>query len=283
MVIRPLTTPDECRRVAALEREIWGYTDSVDVVPPPLLIASIRRGGILLGAFDGLADMKGFVYAMPAVRRGHLTQWSHMLGVTADARGHGIATRLKLAQRDHAIRMGIDLIEWTYDPLQAINAHLNLAKLGTVAEEYEENIYGGSTSPLDGALPTDRIVARWNLSTPHVERRVQSLTPAGGRSRSPAFRDSAVAAAVLLNPSRSVGEWLEPGRSTLDADAPRLLVEIPTGFTGMQATQPDIALDWRMGTRQIFQTYFGRGYRAVDFFLGRDEGRGQYLLAKPAG
>jgi predicted GNAT superfamily acetyltransferase len=283
MVIRPLTTSDECRRVAALEREIWGYPDWLDVVPPPLLVASVKRGGILLGAFDGLAEMKGFVYAMPALREARVTQWSHMLGVTADARGNGIATRLKLAQRDHAIRMGIDLIEWTYDPLQAVNAHLNLAKLGTVAEEYEANIYGASSSPLDGAIPTDRIVARWNLSTPHVERRVQSLTPAGGRSRSPTFRDSAVTAAVLLNPSRSVGEWLEPGSSTLDADAARLLVEIPIDFTRMHATQPDIALEWRMGTRLIFQTYLGRGYRAVDFFLGRHEGRGQYLLARSAG
>lgn len=273
MIIRPLTTIQECRQVADLERVVWGYADAEDVVPPPVLIVSIKRGGILLGAFDDRSVMKGFVYAIPAIKDGRPTQWSHMLGVTADARDAGLGFRLKLAQREHALRMGIDLIEWTYDPLQALNAHLNFTKLGAVVEEYEENIYGESSSPLHRGTPTDRFVAQWHLSRPHVERRIAA-------AGLPVMRDAAVASAVVVNPSRERGEWLDPGASILDLSDRRVLVEIPMGFGEMQAKCPELALDWRLATREIFQSYFGRGYKAVDFFLSREARRGQYLLVE---
>src|SRR3954469_24594815 len=174
MLIRPLTTLEESRAVASLEKLVWGYTDSEDVVPPPILIVSIKRGGILLGAFDDDGEMKGFVYSLPAVKDGRITQWSHMLGVAPGARGEGLGLRLKLAQREHAMRDGIELIEWTYDPLQTLNAHFNFARLGVVVENYEENIYGESASPLHRGTPTDRFVAQWRLTAPHVERRIAS-------------------------------------------------------------------------------------------------------------
>jgi predicted GNAT superfamily acetyltransferase len=275
VIIRPLTTLEDCRKVAELEKSVWGYTDAEDVVPPPILIVSIKRGGILLGAFDAAGDMKGFVYSMAALKEGQPTQWSHMLGVAPDARAGGLGAALKLAQRDQALRMGIDLIEWTYDPLQAVNAHLNFARLGVVVEEYEENIYGDSSSPLHRGTPTDRFVAQWALSTPHVQRRIA----ASGRT---GMRDSSVSAAIVVNPSRPVGEWLEPGEAVLDNDAARVLVEIPANFAYIQARHPGLALDWRMSTRRIFQAYFARSYRAVDFLLSREAGRGQYLLAKAA-
>src|SRR5687767_7349438 len=111
MLIRALTTIDECRTVAALEREIWHYSDSEDVIPPPLLAVSIERGAILLGGFDGAGVMKGFVYSTPGVKDGSLTQWSHLLGVTPDSRDSGLGARLKLGQRDAALEMGVELIE----------------------------------------------------------------------------------------------------------------------------------------------------------------------------
>ena len=273
MLIRPITTLDECRAVAALEKVIWGYTDTEDVVPPPLLIVAIKRGGILLGAFDDRGQMKGFVYSLPAVKDGRLTQWSHMLGVSPDARTTGLGRQLKLAQREHALRMGIDLIEWTFDPLQALNAHFNFTRLGVVVEDYEPDFYGASTSPLHQGTPTDRFVAQWRLTAPHVERRLSAGT-------APMMRDSSVMTAVLVNPSKTAGEWLEPGESRLDQSAlRRLLVEIPTTFSDMQARRPELAVAWRMATREIFQTYLSRGFRVVDFFLAREAGRGQYLLA----
>lgn len=271
MVIRPLTTLEDCRRVVALEKQVWGYTDAEDVVPAPVLIVSIKRGGVLLGSFDDAGEMTGFVYSIPGWKHGRPMQWSHMLGVVADARSAGLGRLLKLAQREATLAMGIDLIEWTYDPLQALNAHLNFTRLGVVVEEYEENIYGESSSPLHRGSPTDRFVAEWHLNEPHVVRR----TTGGGGA---VMRDASVASAPVVNPSNP-GTWLEPSEGELAHESRRVLVEIPTGFSDMQAAVPDLALDWRMTTRRIFQSYFARGYRAVDFFLSREARRGQYLLA----
>lgn len=273
MHIRPLTSLEDCRKVAGLEKTVWGYTDAEDVVPPPVLIVSIKRGGVLLGAFDDAGEMNGFVYSIPALKDGRPSQWSHMLGVTAEARSHGLGTRLKLAQRDATLAMGLDLVEWTYDPLQAANAHLNFAKLGTVVAEYEENIYGESSSPLHRGTPTDRFVAEWHLREPHVERRISSH---GGVL----MRDAAVANAPVVNPSRPGRTWIEPTAGDLSLTDRRLLVEIPVGFGDIQREAPDLALDWRLATRRIFQAYLARHYRVVDFFLSRDSGRGQYLMAK---
>lgn len=252
---------------------MWEFTDAEDVVPPSLLIVSIKRGGLLLGAFDDGGTLQGFVYSMPAVKDGRLTHWSHMLGVIPEARGTGLGLRLKLAQREYAIRAGIDLIEWTFDPLQALNAQLNFARLGVVVDEYEEDVYGRSTSPLHLGTPTDRFVAQWRLTVPHVERRI-SMPLAS------LIRDSSVLSAVPVNPARQKGEWLEPSPPMLDGSERRLLVEIPADFTEMQRRAPELAMEWRLTTRTIFRTYFRRGYRAVDFFLSREARRGQYLLAQ---
>jgi len=169
--------------------------------------------------------------------------------------------------------MGLDLIEWTYDPLQAANAHLNFSKLGIVVEEYEENIYGESTSALHRGTPTDRFVAEWKLREPHVVRRIAAAGV-------PTVRDSSLAATLVVNPSLPGEPWLRPGPVDLAVDERRVLVEIPVGFTEMLEREASLAIDWRMSTRAAFQAYFSRGYRAVDFFLNRDAGRGQYLLAR---
>lgn len=274
MLIRALTTLDECRQVAALERSVWGYTDAEDVVPPPVLIVSVMRGGILLGAFDDAGAMKGFVYSMPAVKDGRLTQWSHMLGVTADARNTGLGVQLKLAQRLRALEMGVELIEWTFDPLQALNAHVNFSKLGVVVEDYEENVYGESSSPLHQGSPTDRFVAEWRLTAPHVERRI-SARGVG------LVRDASIAAAPLVNRAIADRARLSPGPADLTLEDRRLLVEIPGHYAEMLLQDAGLAREWRLSTRAIFEHYLRRGYRVVDFFLAADRSRGHYLLATP--
>jgi predicted GNAT superfamily acetyltransferase len=272
MQIRPLTTLEDCRLVAALERQVWGYTDSEDVVPPPVLIVSIMRGGILLGGFDEEGLMQGFVYSFPGVKDGQLTQWSHMLGVTEAARNTGLGRQLKLAQRDRSLAMGIELVEWTFDPLQTLNAHFNFARLGVTVEEYEENVYGESSSPLHYGAPTDRFVAAWRLTAPHVERRIAARG-------SDVMRDAAVGAAPLVNCAIATGDRLVPGEADLTCRERRLLVEIPGHYRETLASDPQLALEWRLSTRRIFQHYFHAGYRVVDFFLASDRSRGQYLLA----
>jgi predicted GNAT superfamily acetyltransferase len=277
VTFRDLTTLDEFAGVVALERRIWGPGYD-EVVPVPILAVTVHRGGILIGAFDGEL-MVGFVYSLPAILDGRPTQWSHMLGVVDGFRNEGVGYELKLLQRERTIAMGLDLIEWTYDPMQAMNAHLNFTKLGVIAREYGENIYGPSSSPLHQGNPTDRFTAQWWIREPHVERRISSRRTQGF-NHALALRTHEVGEAVPVNRAIGVGEWYECANVDIDAGARRLAVEIPMGFTEMLSRAPDLALAWRMATRRIFTTYFARGFRAVDFFLDREARKGAYLLAR---
>ena len=269
---RDLRTLDDYAQVVELERVIWG-PGYVEVVPVPILAVTVLRGGILVGAFD--ADrMIGFVYSLAGLKRGRPTQWSHMLGVLDEFRNAGVGHQLKLIQRERALALGLDLIEWTYDPMQALNAHLNFTKLGIVVEEYEVNVYGTSHSPLHGGNPTDRFVAEWNIREPHVERRLQ----AAASQATIALRAHDATEAERANRLSTAGRWFECADIRLDLRSRRVAVEIPMGFTAMLAEAPELALAWRMATREILTTYFGRGFKAVDFLLDREAARGSYLL-----
>jgi predicted GNAT superfamily acetyltransferase len=264
---RDLTTLEEFGGVVDLERDIWGPGYD-EVVPVPILAITVKRGGILMGAFAG-DRMVGFVYSLPAIKHGKTTQWSHMLGVADAFRSAGVGQELKRLQRERTLASGLDLVEWTYDPMQAMNAHLNFAKLGVVVEEYEENVYGESTSPLHKGNPTDRFVAEWWVREPRVEERLRGAVP--------------LASVLIVEPAnrtQPAGEWLEPAAIDLSLNARRVSVEIPTGFTEMLSSAPDLALEWRMATRRLFTTYFGRRYRAVEFFLDREARKGTYLLTR---
>ncbi|MGE5244413.1 MAG: GNAT family N-acetyltransferase [Betaproteobacteria bacterium] len=262
---RDLTTLDDFGRVVELERVVWGPGYD-DVVPVPILVVTVHRGGILIGAFAG-DELIGFVYSLPGIRDRRPTQWSHMTGVVDRFRNAGVGFELKRRQRERAMAMGLDLIEWTYDPLQAMNAHFNFAKLGVVVGEYEENVYGASDSPLHKGNPTDRFVAEWRIRDDRVKRRLAGEAPL-----------ASVLTIEPVNRVREAGEWLEPGETRRDLDARRVAVTIPVGFTDMLPRAPDLALAWRHATRDIFTTYFSRGYRAVEFFLDRPNRRGSYLL-----
>jgi chorismate synthase len=266
---RDLTTLDDFAGVVDLEREIWGPGYD-EVVPVPILAVTVMRGGILVGAFAG-DRMVGFVYSIAGIKHGQPTQWSHMLGVLDAFRSDGVGYQLKVLQRERTLAMGLGLVEWTYDPMQAMNAHLNFAKLGVTAEEYEVNVYGESTSPLHKGNPTDRFVAEWRVSDARVQERLRGAAPlAPVLTVEPALR------------AQSAGEWLTPAAIDLSLDAKRISIEIPAGFTQMLSSDPDLALEWRMTTRELFTTYFARGYRAIEFFLDREARKGEYLLVKQA-
>ena len=255
---RDLTTLSDFAEVVELERHIWG-TGYDDVVPVSILSVSVLRGGVLVGAFDG-DRMVGFVYSLPGLKHGKPMQWSHMLGVVDEFRNDGLGLRLKMLQRDRTLAMGLDLIEWTFDPMQTLNAHLNFTKLGIIVDEYEINVYGKSMSPLHGGNPTDRFVAQWRI------RDEPSRQPQETGARTAANRID-----------RSSGQP-RCADIVVDADTPTVLVDIPAGFTEMLAKAPDLALEWRLATRRIFTTYFGRGYKAVGFAFDRADGKGTYLL-----
>ena len=282
---RDLTTLDDFAGVVELEREIWGPGYD-EVVPVPILAVTVMRGGILIGAFDSSRDsgspraassgerdrMIGFVYSLPGIRHGRPMQWSHMAGVLDGFRDAGVGYQLKVLQRERALAMALDLIEWTYDPMQAMNAHLNFAKLGVIAEEYEINVYGESTSPLHKGNPTDRLVAEWRLGDARVTERLRGAAPL-----------APVLTVERANRAQPAGEWLQPAAVDLAIDAKRISIEIPTGFTQLLSSAPDLALEWRMTTRELFTTYFARGYQAVEFFLDRASRKGTYLLVKSQG
>lgn len=270
MELRALTTPDEWRQVYALEREIWGEESADDCVPVLLLQVSARIGGLITGAFDG-GHLAGFAYALPGLRNGRPYLWSHMLGVAREYRDRGLGWRLKIEQRRQALEAGLDLIAWTYDPLQAANAHLNFAKLGVLANQYHLDAYPGSASPLHAGTPTDRLVADWWLSSPRVVARL------GSAAGTPAPRGPRDMSASVNSVSEGK-DWLVPDRLDLAMDEPTLAVTIPTGFTEMQQRDLPLARAWRSATREIFTTYLARGYQVTEFILDRAARRGVYLM-----
>jgi predicted GNAT superfamily acetyltransferase len=164
--IRPLSTLEHFERCVALQIEVWGYNDG-DTIPRRVFVVAQRIGGQVLGAFAGDA-MIGFAMSLPGYRDGRPYLHSHMLAVLPGYRNTGIGRRLKLAQRDDALARGFDLMEWTFDPLEIRNAHLNIARLGAIVRRYQPDFYGPSTSPLQGGLPTDRLYAEWWLHSPRV-------------------------------------------------------------------------------------------------------------------
>lgn len=171
VTIRHCDTIPEYERCVELQKAVWNF-DPQDVVSHHVLALTTEIGGQLLGAFDG-DRMIGFVFAFPAVRDNEIHLHSHMAAVLPEYREHGIGRLLKLAQRDDALSRGINLIEWTFDPLQARNAHFNIVRLGATMRRYLPDFYGSSSSPLHAALPTDRLVAEWYLSSPRVQALAQ--------------------------------------------------------------------------------------------------------------
>ena len=293
MQLRTLTTIEEFRQVLALEQRVWGYQAAEDSVPAMMLLVSSRIGGLVVGAFDPSASsgspraassgdqerLVGFAYAMPGIRDGKPYQWSHMLAVDADHRDAGLGWRLKLEQRRLVMASGLDLIAWTFDPLQAGNAHLNFAKLGTVAREYHEDAYPDSSSALHAGTPTDRLVAEWWLRSERVVGRLDGAAREAGRGAGEGRRE--LTAANLVNQVREGRRWLEPAGHDLALDAARLGVVVPTGFTEMQQRDLPLARDWRSATREIFESCLARGYVVEDFILDRPARRGTYLLVRP--
>ncbi len=166
VIIRRCVEFAELQACVAVQKEVWQFEDA-DLVPLRMFVVALKIGGQVMGAFDG-SDLVGFVFSLPGTRSGNSYLHSHMLAVREQYRNFGLGQRLKLAQREEALARGIELIEWTFDPLEIKNAHLNIAKLGAIARTYSVNHYGMSSSPLQGGLPTDRLVAEWWLRSRRV-------------------------------------------------------------------------------------------------------------------
>ena len=259
VTMRPLTTPEEYQACVALQQDIWGEAFA-ETVPASLLQVTAHVGGIAVGAFAPDLRLVGFVFGIAGVMDGELVHWSHMLGVTEHAREMGIGRRLKLYQRSELAKRGIAKMYWTFDPLQARNAHLNLNRLGVRVVDYKVNMYGVTASPLHYGLATDRLV-------------VESLT--SGDDGVHANAGAAANGAPVLTPFPKPGD-----RRVDEPDAPIALIEIPTDFQELVGGSPEAALEWRVAARTHFQWAFRHGYAVTGFRRDQITHRSFYVIAR---
>lgn len=167
ITVRPFHDADAIKVCVELQQRVWGYSP-IDTVPSHIFIVASKTGGHVLVAYEEEEPI-GFALAFAAVRDGRWYLHSHMVAVVENCQNRGVGRHLKLAQRDDALAHGIELIEWTFDPLQLKNAHFNIASLGAIARRYIPDLYGQTSSPLHAGLPTDRLVAEWWVRSHRVE------------------------------------------------------------------------------------------------------------------
>jgi predicted GNAT superfamily acetyltransferase len=252
-----------------LQRAVWGLSD-LEVTSAIQLIATVHAGGCVHLAEIGSGAVVGFAYAFPGLAGGpHLH--SDMLAVLPEHQKRGVGVRLKWAQREEALRRGVNVIEWTFDPLQARNAHLNLRRLGARAVAFLPNLYGITSSALHHGLPTDRLLVRWELDAGPV----RELAAAGEPPRSVPTPEL-----PRINEVKWQAGWPVSSDPDLALEAPELLLEVPPEWDVLFHSAPRVAQDWHGKTHQALATYFGRGYVGASFLPTEDAGRRRpfYLL-----
>lgn len=269
--IRLAKTWEECVQCEELQKRVWEMPDYRDVVPANLLITALKNGGILVGAFDQ-NRMVGFAFGFLGSEGRRLKHTSHMLAVLPDLRVKGIGAQIKWFQRTEAVKQGLHLMTWTYDPLQAVNAHLNLTRLGAIARRYYRDVYGEMTDGINSGVPSDRFEAEWHLESERVKVRETLRSP--------------TSSAVDAAPIYSV-EW-DSDTLPFIADENELsrdthLIEIPADFQNLKTTNPALGVQWRQRTRATFERAFAAGYAACEVQRNTDEnGRARvfYVLKK---
>ena len=275
--IRPLQAWSEYLDAEELQRAVWQMPDWRDVVPANLLITAHKHGGIVLGAFDATQRLIGLAFSFLGTDAHHanrLKHCSHMVAVLPEFQGQGIGEQLKFVQRQIALAQKIDLMTWTYDPLLALNANLNLVRLGAIARHYIVNAYGKMTDGLNAGLPSDRFQVEWWMNTARVESRA---------TQPPPRRDWNAMLATGVQPLFEVlfdAKELPRIEKIYAAQRDVLLVEIPANFAAVKNFSADLALAWRMHAREAFQNCFAAGYSAIDFVFSKQPSRAAYLLSR---
>jgi predicted GNAT superfamily acetyltransferase len=254
IIIRPLQRIEELEDVRKLECNIWGDTDSI---PSHQTITAVKNGGLVLGAYCK-DQLIGFQYSFPGFNGKSAYLCSHILGIDEQFRNKGIGEKLKLAQREEAIKLGYSLITWTYDPLESINGYLNIGKLGGVCSTYIANCYGEMEDLLNSGVPSDRFLVEWHIGK-------KETTDSSGRG---------IALDLVLVMENSLIQWdtIEKGLPvpsfTLGLPEPECdtaFVAIPKDFRTIRATNIQAANEWRMKSRDVFSDLFQQGWQVTDF------------------
>jgi chorismate synthase len=285
ITIRDLRTIDELSQLRAVEKEVWGMAED-DAMPLTIAIALRAAGNIFVGAFerhDGgkksekekeKEKMVGFAFGFLGREHGQTTIHSHMLAVLDAYRHLDLGTKLKHAQRERALAMGIHEMTWTFDPLQSRNAHFNFAKLGVMSDTYKIDFYGPETSSMLHRNGTDRLWVRWLLSSRRVRDRIS------GKST----RAETVDALRLLAPLVRFDGKGQPVRAELGEALARerVSIEIPGEILAVEATDMELAREWREANRWAFRESLKAGFYVSEFCrsVRGQQGPGCYLLQR---
>ncbi|MGH7491620.1 MAG: hypothetical protein ACREOO_04425 [bacterium] len=267
ILLRNLNSHEDYQACVALQKETWGDTFA-ECVPPSLLMVSQKIGGVAAGAFDHTGKLLGFVFGLTGVKQGRLVHWSDMLAVRPEHRDGGIGTRLKLYQREQVQALGVEVMYWTYDPLVARNAHLNLNRLSVRVEEYVPDMYREDPQgTLHRGMSLDRFVVAWPLRAKHDEQNVPVGQPED-------WADAPIANTIVEQSRQSM-----PVAGELPL-ASAVRVEIPGDIHALKAISLDQAVAWRASTRRAFLFYQERGYEVAAFHRDERDGRCFYLLMR---
>jgi predicted GNAT superfamily acetyltransferase len=269
------TDPDSCRAIEEVQREVWGQPER-SVVPAEQVRAVVHNGGMLLLAHDD-DKLVGFCYAFVGVEDRQPILCSHMLAVRPAARGRGIGKALKMAQRDFARERGFAKITWTFDPLQARNAYLNLSALGAYARRYFVDHYGAMDDEINRGMATDRLLAEWLIAS----------EPAGAH---PAVRASAGEPAPASGELRAELPWIlgasgegvavRPGKLQREHLHTAGLVAVPADIEALRRVDPQLHHEWRLALRTAFQAAFAEGLVAVAVYRDAEPGTAAYVLRR---
>lgn len=257
IAIRLARTQADYAGCEELSRSIWGAAER-NVVPRELLLTMQLNGGIVQGAWLPDGTIVGFVFGFLGERDGRLRLCSHQLGVLPAYRGTGLGVRLKLAQAEEGRRRGLDLITWTFDPLEARNAYINLHRLGAIARRYDRDHYGVMDDDLNRGLSTDRFEAEWWIG-------------AGAPRWRPTQADLDQASVRLRV---GAGDTPEAG-AVGPSDVGVVLIEVPGDFQAVKRRSPALAQDWRLATREALEAALAQGFQAADFLR-----RGAYVMVR---
>jgi len=278
ITIRDLKSIDDLSQLKAVEKEVWGMADD-DTLPLTLAIACQAAGNIFVGAFDTTKDkdkLVGFAFGFLGREHGQTTIHSHMLAVLDAYRHLDLGSRLKQAQRERAMALGVREMTWTFDPLQSRNAHFNFSKLGVVSDTYKTDFYGPETSSILHRNGTDRLWVRWMLNSWRVRDRL------AGKSTS--ARTETLDALRLLAPLVRFDPSGKPGRADLPESLARqrVSIEIPGDILEVERTDMGLAREWREATRWAFREALKAGFMVAEFCrsVRGQQGPGAYLLLR---